>query len=66
MVNKSGVIIHKTNHKKGKRHNCNTCRYIKNHPVTQNIALVSVFGPRYLGGERLSRTSIYMSEQFLQ
>jgi len=37
MVNNRGIIIHKTGHRKGKRHDYNICRYKKNHPVTPKI-----------------------------
>ena len=46
MVNNQGVIIHKTGHKKGKRHDYDI--YKKNHPVTPKH-VVSVFDPGYLG-----------------
>ena len=46
MVNNHGIIIHKTKHKKGKRHDYNI--YKKNHPVTPK-QVVSVFDPGYLG-----------------
>ena len=46
MVNNQGLIIHKTNHKKGKRHDYDI--YKKNHPVTPK-QVVSVFDLGYLG-----------------
>ena len=46
MVNKKGIIIHKTNHKKGKRHDYDI--YKKNHPVTP-CHVVNVFDLGYLG-----------------
>ena len=46
MVNGSGLIIHKTYHKKGHRHDYNI--YKKNHPVTPE-KVVSVFDLGYLG-----------------
>ena len=46
MVNSQGVIIHKTGHKKGKRHDYDI--YKKNHPVTPK-QVVSVFDLGYLG-----------------
>ncbi len=46
MVNNQGVIIHKTKHKKGRRHDYDT--YKKNHPVTPK-QVVSVFDLGYLG-----------------
>jgi hypothetical protein len=46
MVNNPGLIIHKVNHKKGKRHDYDI--YKKNHPVTP-YHVVSVFDPGYLG-----------------
>ena len=49
MVNNQGIIIHKTKHKKGKRHDYDI--YKKNHPVTpKNV--VSVFDLGYLGVEK--------------
>ena len=49
MVNNQGVIIHKTKHKKGHRHDYDI--YKKNHPVTPcNIA--NVFDLGYLGVEK--------------
>ena len=49
MVNNQGVIIHKTSHKKGKRHDYDI--YKKNHPVTPK-QVVSVFDLGYLGVEK--------------
>lgn len=49
MVNNHGIIIHKTKHKKGKRHDYNI--YKKNHPVTPK-QVVSVFDLGYLGVEK--------------
>ena len=49
MVNNHGIIIHKTNHKKGKRHDYDI--YKKNHPVTPK-QVVSVFDLGYLGVEK--------------
>ena len=49
MVNHSGIIIHKTGHKKGHRHDYGI--YRKNHPVTPK-QVVSVFDLGYLGVER--------------
>ena len=49
MVNNYGIIIHKTKHKKGHRHDYNT--YEKNHPVTPK-QVVSVFDLGYLGVEK--------------
>ena len=46
MVNNEGVIIHKTENKKGKRHDYDT--YKKNHPITPKH-VVSVFDLGYLG-----------------
>ena len=46
MVNNQGLIIHKTNHKKGKRHDYDI--YKKNHPVTPK-QVVNVFDLGYLG-----------------
>ena len=46
MVNNQGVIIHKTKHKKGHRHDYDI--YKKNHPVTPK-QVVSVFDLGYLG-----------------
>jgi len=49
MVNNCGIVIHKTNHKKGHRHDYNI--YKKNHPVTPK-QVVSVFDLGYLGVEK--------------
>ncbi len=46
MVNSQGLIIHKTGHKKGHRHDYDI--YKKNHPVTPK-QIVSVFDLGYLG-----------------
>ena len=46
MVNNHGIIIHKTDHKKGHRHDYDI--YKKNHPVTPK-QVVSVFDLGYLG-----------------
>jgi hypothetical protein len=46
MVNNRGLIIHKTGHKKGHRHDYDI--YKKNHPVTPK-QVVSVFGLGYFG-----------------
>ena len=46
MVNNQGIIIHKTGHKKGKRHDYDI--YKKNHPVTPK-QVVNVFDLGYLG-----------------
>ena len=46
MVNNPGLIIHKLNHKKGKRHDYDIHK--KNHPVTPK-QVVSVFDLGYLG-----------------
>ena len=46
MVNNQGLIIHKTGHKKGKRHDYDT--YKKNHPAAPKH-VVSVFDLGYLG-----------------
>ena len=45
-VNSQGVIVHKTGHKKGKRHDYDI--YKRNHPVTPK-QVVSVFDLGYLG-----------------
>ncbi len=45
-VNNQGVIIHKTGHKKGKRHDYDI--YKRNHPVTPK-QVVSVFDLGYIG-----------------
>ena len=53
MVNNQCIIIYKTGHKKGKRHDYNSCRYKNNHPATpENIANVNVFDLGYLGVEK--------------
>ena len=49
MVNNHGLIIHKTKHKKGRRHDYDI--YKKNHPVTPK-QVVNVFDPGYLGVEK--------------
>jgi hypothetical protein len=49
MVNNQGVIIHKTKHKKGKRHDYSI--YKNNHPVTPK-QVVNVFDLGYLGVEK--------------
>ena len=46
MVNSQGLIIHKTGHKKGRRHDFDI--YKENHPVTPK-QIVSVFDLGYLG-----------------
>ena len=46
MVNNCGIIIHKTKHKKGKRHDYDI--YKKNHPATPK-QVVNVFDLGYLG-----------------
>ena len=49
MVNSQGLIIHKTGHKKGKRHDYGI--YKKNHPVISK-EVVNVFDLGYLGVEK--------------
>ena len=49
MVNNYGIIIHKTSHKKGKRHDCDI--YKKNHPAAPK-QVVNVFDLGYLGVEK--------------
>ena len=49
MVNNPGLIIHKLNHKKGKRHDYDI--YKKNHPTTPR-QVVNVFDLGYLGVEK--------------
>ncbi len=49
MVNNHGIIIHKTTHKKGRRHDYDI--YKKNHPVTPK-QVVNVFDLGYLGIEK--------------
>ena len=49
MVNNKGLIIHKTEHKKGKRHDYDI--YKKNHPAAPK-QVVSVFDLGYLGVEK--------------
>ena len=46
MVNNQGLIIHKTNHKKGHRHDYDI--YKKNHPANPK-QVVSVFDLGYIG-----------------
>ena len=60
MVNNRGFIIHKSNHKKGRRHDYDI--YKENHPVTPK-QVVNVFDLGYLGiekdfPEQLSRTTV--------
>ena len=49
MVNNHGIIIHKVNHKKGRRHDYDI--YKKNHPITPK-EVVNVFDLGYLGIEK--------------
>jgi hypothetical protein len=49
MVNNRGYIIHKVNHKKGRRHDYNI--YKNNHPVTPK-QVVNVLDLGYLGVEK--------------
>jgi len=49
MVNNLGIIIHKLNHKKGRRHDCDI--YKENHPITPK-KVVNVFDLGYLGIEK--------------
>ena len=49
VVNNQGYILHKANHKKGRRHDYNI--YKKNHPVTPP-QVVNVFDLGYLGVEK--------------
>jgi hypothetical protein len=49
MVNSQGIITHKTNHKKGRRHDYSI--YKKNHPVISK-EVVNVFDLGYLGVEK--------------
>ena len=49
MVNNRGIIIHKTNHKKGRRHDYDI--YKENHPVIPK-QVVNVFDLGYLGIEK--------------
>ena len=49
MVNNHGYIIHKTNHKRGYRHDYNI--YKNNHPITPK-QVVNVFDLGYLGIEK--------------
>ena len=49
IVNNPGLIIHKSNHKKGKRHDYDI--YKKNHPATPK-QVVNVFDLGYLGVEK--------------
>ena len=55
MVNNQGTIIHKTNYKKGRRHDYDI--YKKDHPVTPK-EVVNIFDLGYLGVEKDSRTTI--------
>ena len=48
--NHRGYIIHKANHKKGKRHDYNV--YKRNHPVTPSKQVVNVIDLGYLGVEK--------------
>ncbi len=49
MVNNHGIIIHKLDHKKGRRHDYDI--YKNNHPITPK-EVVNVFGLGYLGVEK--------------
>jgi DDE superfamily endonuclease len=49
MTNNRGIIIHKTNHKRGYRHDYNI--YKNNHPATPK-QVVNVFDLGYLGVEK--------------
>ncbi len=49
MVNNQGIIIHKTDHKKGRRYDYDI--YKRNHPVTPKD-VVNVFDLGYLGVEK--------------
>ena len=49
MVNNHGIIIHKTDHKKGRRHDYDI--YKENHPVTPK-QVVNVVDLGYLGIEK--------------
>ena len=61
MVNNHGYIIHKANHKKGRRHDYDI--YKKNHPVTPK-EVVNVFDLGYLGSRKgFSRTTIITTVQ---
>jgi len=51
MVNNQGITIHKTRHKKGKRHEYIICIYKKDHPVTP-YHVVNVFDLGYHGVEK--------------
>jgi hypothetical protein len=55
MVNNRGFIIHKVNHKKGRRHDYDI--YKNNHSVTPK-QVVNVLDLGYLGVEGFSRTNI--------
>ena len=48
--NHRGYIIHKANHKKGRRHDYDV--YKKNHPVTPSKQVVNVIDLGYLGVEK--------------
>ena len=50
MVNNLSIILHKTNHKKGRRHDYKI--YRENHPVTPKEGVVNVFDLGYLGVEK--------------
>jgi hypothetical protein len=50
IVNNRGIIIHKTDHKKGRRHDYDV--YKKNHSVTLPKQVVNVFDLGYLGVEK--------------
>ena len=49
MVNNHGIIIHKTHHKKGRRHDYDI--YKENHPAIPK-QVVNVFDLGYLGVEK--------------
>jgi hypothetical protein len=50
MANNLGFIIHKTGHRKGRRHDYNI--YNNNHPTTPKQVIVNVFDLGYLGIEK--------------
>ncbi len=60
MVNKDGYILHKTDHKKGRRHDYDI--YKENRPVTPK-QVVNVLDLGYLDLDGFSRTNIIIALQ---
>ena len=62
VVNNKGIVIHKTGHRKGHRHDYNIWRYKNNHPVTPK-QVVSVFDLGYLGIEKTIQSNCHRCHQ---